>query len=42
MIKRSSKQTKTCSKCKQPVYSFETRKNLNNNRVEHLKGQCNE
>jgi hypothetical protein len=37
MIKRSSKQTKTCAKCKRPVYSFEVRKNLNNKRVEHLR-----
>lgn len=40
MIKNSSNKTKFCAKCKQEVWSFEKRKNINKTRVEHLKGQC--
>ncbi len=40
MIKNSCKEVKFCAKCKQEVWSFERRDNLNNGRVEHLRGQC--
>jgi hypothetical protein len=38
IIKRSSKEVKTCAKCHENVYTFEARKNRNNGDVEHL--QC--
>ena len=41
MIKLSCNKVKFCAKCHKPIYSFEMRKNINKDRVEHLKGQCN-
>lgn len=40
MIKNSCNKVKQCAKCRDNIYTFEMRKNLNNGRVEHLKGQC--
>lgn len=40
MIKNSCSKVKKCAKCRDNIYTFEMRKNLNNGRVEHLKGQC--
>ena len=37
MIKRSCNKVKTCCKCRENIYSYETRKNRNNGTSEHLK-----
>ena len=39
-IARSSKDVKKCIKCKQDIYTFETRKNLKYGKAKHL--QCPE
>ena len=41
-IARSSKDVKKCVRCKQDIYTFETRKNLKHGKAKHLQCPCSD